>query len=320
MNLSDIIINTYQTHTEIITTNTNNTNNTHCTIDIQYDKCLIFFCGYNQMAEKYKSKFIKILQNHIIINNKNKIKVILLHMKKYLPSNQVQFFLDDDSFSKLSEVYSYFKAIMNKEKFFDVKKIIFDADYDIDVLNIILKEYYYLNKNWNNFIFSGFSMGSRYAIHIAELLNCDLFCLIILKTNMFDYDYGTSSFLNEYFNSLKSNTSSANISLYDKEYNNHKSVLSLNNLLNELHRDYYSRGVINDNNNYNNKLSLISKTKVHARYSLNDPITKNDLDKTFDVLVRNFTNLYFSYDYDSKHRVDSGLDLISNKIIELLGY
>lgn len=297
---------------------------------VNYRRCLFFFCGFHQKCSKYVKKYKKLLESD---DEYYGIKIILVEMKSYIPDNTVQFFFSEEQLYQEKEIFSYYRAYRHDDGL-TVKTILFDAEVDKRVLELIIKEYNYLNNDWNNFMFAGFSMGSRYAVHICELLNANIFCLMIMKTYMMVYFKGQSSYLNEFIqNKLHLITEenkkceSFKDTFYYKKYNNQDDIDKVDQILFNIHKSYYDKGYLNhiiDNAQmlkYNfNSQSFIANSRVYARYSLNDDFINCVLDETLEKIQNNFTFVYLSFDYDSenKHRINSALSLLGKNIKCLL--
>lgn len=298
-----------------------------------YNKCMFFFCGYHQICKKYINKFKKLLESDDYFN----VKIILVEMKAYIPDITLGFILTEEEIMKQKEIYSYYRTARNEETFM-IEEMIFDAEVDKRVLELVLKEYHYLNCDWNNFMFSGFSMGSRYGIHLCELLNAKVFCLNINKTFMMVYYLGLSSYLNEFLNNklkLKKTSDNKGIasclsfadSFYSLKYNDKKDIEAVDKILSDLYYRYYKDGMLDslikrkEELNYDfNKQTAFKESRVYARYTEDDIIINIALDDSLEKIQSNLKNAYLSFDIDGsgKHRIDSAMGFIGLNIKRLL--
>lgn len=171
-------INDLNTHIEIILLKEDN--------KVFYNKVLFYFLGFDQKADKYIQKFKDILLDLKVYN----LKINIVKMKEYFPNKSVGFFYSEDYLNNIDSVLSYYYIV--RDKYFLIRKIYWDSDLDLLVINQMFNEYKYLNYNWNNISILGFSMGGRYAIHLIELLNANINSLMLCKTYIMQYKKGES--------------------------------------------------------------------------------------------------------------------------------
>ncbi len=313
------------THFELI----RNTDNS-----LSYNRCFFFFLGFHQIAAKFISKFKKILDDSNITNT----KICIIKMKEYHPDESVSFFLSKEQLEKEEVIYSYYR--IQRDNFWLIKEIYWDAEFDLKIIKVIINEYITLDHNWKNIFFSGFSMGGRYATHLIELLNAELYSMLFIKTYIMQYVKGESTYPLIKERSIKRIADPMYLSkgndeytldvhpqinpelysnfepqtFYTTKYNSEESISQLfkevesflkYSSLKEI--DKTPRKRLNKHSAY-----VMDNIIVYLKYSLEDPLVLLVRKYTIGRLQDQIYLTYLTYDNDDKHNINSAVGIVGD--------
>jgi hypothetical protein len=132
-------------------------------VDGKYDLCLFFFAGFNENSSKYVYLFKHFFE---LLNFEIKIKIVIPTLPKYevgLEKGQYPtHFMKKPK--KFKQVYAWFSYSLDN----GIMNHIFNTEKDNFVVKLIRKEIKILGSE-DKLIFSAFSMGGGYLLHMLEL-------------------------------------------------------------------------------------------------------------------------------------------------------
>lgn len=295
-----------------------------------YSKCLFFFLGFDQQAKFYINRLSRLILDKNLLN----LKINIIKMKAYQPNKSVSFFYSQNELDSKKEIHSYYR--IDRDKFNTIHEIYWDACVDMLVIEIIKSEYVRLNHDWKNILFSGFSMGGRYAIHLVELLNAKIDCLILVKTYIMQYFKGESTLEKVRLRSEKRRISKEYLR-FDKvdDYNNHPQLgegkhekvsqtfysyefntLDEISVLFSIVKDFLDYQIKNDLTMKGSEENIIDNMIVFMFYSLEDPLNSPLLEYNLQTLQDQIRKCYLSFDNDDRHSIDSFLNRFGEILLE----
>ena len=162
---------------------------------------LFFFAGFMDNGPEYIDIFINQFLSHPLLSN---VRIIIPSVPKYHNNPESKHFL-------------YKKNILDTTSWFNTKNntpthenLIFFKEKDEIIINLVKDEINLVGEK--NIIFVGFSMGSRYYIHILEQMNIKIFHCFAFKSFLFYYEQNNE----DYLKTTKGNNCSVFYSTNDK--------------------------------------------------------------------------------------------------------